>query len=342
MIEWVVRFLALIFSIFMGCAATHVPLPAGVVPNAPKVSRDDEFFGRQVLGELNRQYPLSFEPYNTDRVERVVNNLARAARGDQQPWHVFVFDDSHVINAAATRGNYIFVWSGLLKFAREDTELATVLAHEVAHLLAGHTNPDPASQANQILAAIIGQAAATATTRDPYSADATSSIVTKVVRGLIVNPNEQSQELEADTIGLFLMADAGYNPEDAVNFWQRLSRRPEIADSGFQFFSSHPASSERIANLEKNLAPAFRRYTQGSKPSANFRAEPTPRNNSNTTIWTVDQNYTYIFKEPNTAAEAVTTLYKGESVEVSEKYSRWFKVSSPLPGYVLGSSLSPK
>jgi predicted Zn-dependent protease len=133
----------------------RTPVPPGVIPEQPYVSAEDEQYGAAVLSELTKQYPLERDDQAIARTRSLVERLARAAHADQNPWNVFLLRGDDVVNAAATKGNYVFVWTGMLREARSDGELATVIAHELGHLLAGHTQPTPAEEASQIVSAVL-------------------------------------------------------------------------------------------------------------------------------------------------------------------------------------------
>jgi predicted Zn-dependent protease len=201
---------------------------------------------------------------------------------------VFVLEGDDVVNAAATRGNYVFVWTGMLRTAPDDGELATVLAHELGHLLANHTKPTPAEEASQIMAQATGEIAGQIVATQPgYAplAQITGILVTELVKAIVVNPDAQRIETEADHIGFFLMADAGYDPNDALRLWSKMANNPNTSGGGLQFLSSHPASDERLEALQALLPAAMERYRSAvapkrpTKPANKQRkkpAEPVP------------------------------------------------------------------
>lgn len=328
--------ICLIF-ILNACASQKSLIPPGQVPRAQESSAADEGYGHEVLGQLTNKYAISRDDLAIARVRKIVDALANAAGGSQHPWHVYVLEGDQVVNAAATRGNHIFVWTGLLKLVDNDNELATVLAHEIAHILAGHTNPNPSEQAREILAAVLGQAAGVAA--GPYAPSIASSIVHGVVSGFIVNPQSKATETEADTIGLYLMADAGFDPESAIHFWRKIDKLPEAGISSLQFFSTHPSADDRIANLQMNLGPAYQRYLNHSQ--ANYR--PIQKDQSSRfETWIVEDSKIDVYSEANYSSKLITHLYRGDRVDVAQRYSRWLKISKPVEGFVLGRGLSPQ
>ena len=246
-------FLAILISI--GCASARKPVPPGVVPPLSTVRSEDEAYGLKVLSELARQYPLDRDDYKIARVRSIVDRLASAARADHSPWNVYVFKARRVKNAAATRGNFIFVWSGMFSSVRNDDELATILAHEIGHVLARHTMADPSEEAGQIIAGGAGSItngviAAQGGTGYSILGQVGEAVIKAAIAALIVNPEQQRKELEADTIGFFLMADAGYDPRSAL----------ELGSNTLVFLSTHPSSKQRLENLQKLLPDAMDRF----------------------------------------------------------------------------------
>jgi predicted Zn-dependent protease len=195
----------------------------------------------------------------------------RAGRADKQPWNVFVLEGDRVINAAATRGNYVFVWSGMLMMTTNDDELATVLAHELGHLLANHTQSTAAERAGEIMAQTSGQVAGGIVSMQPgYAslAQVAAVVITEAIKAVAVNPQSQRLEREADHIGFFLMADAGYDPRAALRFWRKMSNNSIGGSGALSFLSSHPDSEERLEALQALLPEAL------SRCRACWRAQP--------------------------------------------------------------------
>lgn len=262
-----------------GCVSTRTPVPPGVIPPGGYVSAEDEAYGHQVLSTLTSTYPLSRDDGAIQRVRGLVQRLAKAGKVDSHPWNVFVLEDPRVINAAATRGNYLFVWTGMLQIAQRDGELATVLAHELGHLLANHTQPTAAEEASEIMARTSGRIAGQLVAMDPYYgplAQLAAVVVTEAVKAIAVNPESQRLETEADHIGFFLMADAGFDPRDALVFWSTMSRTASSTPAGLSFLNSHPDSEDRLEALQALLPEALTRYQQANRPRSPKKKRPHP------------------------------------------------------------------
>ncbi len=159
--------------------------------------------------------------------------------------------DSKEVNAWCMPGGKIVVYSGILPITKDDAGLATVMGHEVAHALANHGQ-------QRMSAGILQQLGAVGTAAALGNESAQTQQIAMTAYGAVTQfggmlPFSRSHESEADVIGLKLMAIAGYNPETAISFWQRMS-----AASGGQkpaeFMSTHPSDETRIANI-KRLIP---------------------------------------------------------------------------------------
>lgn len=357
--------------ILSGCGPGRMPVAPGEIPRGEYVSSEDEQYGQQVLAALTRIYPLSRDDDSINRVRDIVNHLADAAGASEAPWNVYVLRGDSVVNAAATRGNFVFVWTGMLRTVQNDGELAAVLAHEMGHVLANHTQPTPAEEASSIMANVGGNVASqVVAVQGPYGAlSGIAGLLTQeAIKAFIVNPESQRQEHEADQIGIFLMADAGYDPNDAISLWTTMDQQGSGAGIP-TFLSSHPANDERIEELRQLLPTATERYqvaqSLGPRPRkerpAQFEADtfavdhepPAKRDLVSTKAplappssteqprsdWRSLEDGVTIYSSPNTRANRVYTLSKNEPLTVGYRTSGWYEVSSPAQGYVLEAEI---
>ncbi|MEY4668425.1 MAG: hypothetical protein RL518_1124 [Pseudomonadota bacterium] len=369
------RLIALILTLpllIAGCGPARVPIAPGEIPRGEYVSSEDEQFGQQVLAVLTRTYPLSRDDEAINRVRDIVDNLADAAGAGDAPWNVYVLRGDSVVNAAATRGNFVFVWTGMLHTVRNDGELAAVLAHEMGHVLAHHTQPTPSEAASEIMASVGGNVASqVVAVQGPYGAlsGIAGILAEEAIKAFIVNPESQRKEFEADQIGLFLMADAGYDPHNAIGLWTTMSQQGSGADVP-TFLSSHPADDERIMELQQLLPAATERYqvakSLGPRPKKErppqFEADtfaveseppvetqrssapPIPSQLARPTEppageWRAVDDGVTIFSSPNTRSRKIHTLSKNDPVSVGFATSGWVEVTDPVQGYVLEAEI---
>jgi predicted Zn-dependent protease len=160
--------------------------------------------------------------------------------------------DSKDVNAWCMPGGKIVVYTGILPITKDDAGLATVMGHEVSHALANHGAQRMSAAQIQSIGAV-GVAAVTA------SQSAEKQQMWSEYYGLgtqvgVMLPFSRSHETEADKIGLILMAIAGYNPENAIDFWTRMAAQSGGAQP--EFLSTHPSDATRIANLKAMVPEA--------------------------------------------------------------------------------------
>ena len=340
-------------GILGGCGASRAPVAPGEIPPGVYVSAEDEQYGQQVLATLMQSYPLSRDDNSINRVRDIVDKLADAAGANHTPWNVYVLSGDAVVNAAATRGNFVFVWTGMFQVARSDGELAGVLAHEMGHVLANHTQPTPAEEASEITASVGGNVARqVVAVQGPYGALAgLAGILTEqAIKAFVVNPESRRKEFEADQIGLFLMADAGYDPNEAITLWTAMNDRGGAAGIP-TFLSSHPADDERLTELELILPEAMDRYRVARSFKPRTKKGPTPQFEPDTFSvarkpapqrapqWLAIEDGTTIFSSPNTRSRPLTRLKRDEPISVGHQTDEWFQVIEPVSGYVLAAEI---
>ena len=169
-------------------------------------------------------------------------------------WEFNLVKDKQV-NAFCMPGGKIVVYEGLLNLVSSDDELAVVVGHEVAHAVAKHSNERISQQLlAQYGAQILGKALS--------EKSATIQKIGNSVYGLgaqygVTLPFSRKHESEADYMGLIFMTMAGYNPEVAVTFWQKMSANGGAAVP--EFMSTHPSDATRISDIKKFL-PELNKY----------------------------------------------------------------------------------
>jgi predicted Zn-dependent protease len=211
--------------------------------------------GTQAFAQAKGKNAISHDAAANTAVSRVGQRIA-AATELKLPWEFVVFDSSQV-NAFALPGGKVAVYTGILPVTQDDNGLATVLGHEIGHVLAHHG----AERVSRSEVAQLGQglAAALLGGGDPSSQQLVGALLGAGVTYGIEMPFSREQEYEADRIGLSLMAQAGYDPRSALGFWQRMMARQKGA-GGPEFLSDHPSDQNRIAELEHLLPEAQAKY----------------------------------------------------------------------------------
>ncbi|RDB18944.1 Mitochondrial metalloendopeptidase OMA1 [Hypsizygus marmoreus] len=167
--------------------------------------------------------------------------------GPEKEWDVIVVNDSKMINAQAVPG-LIIVYTGILPVCQDEQGLSAVLSHEIGHVVARHTAERLSSQTVVLALVILLQTLGLGFN--------TSNILQKMVFEL---PNSRTQELEADKIGLKLMARACYDPRAAPEMFRRLGQVEAkfVSRLNPDFLRTHPSSEVRVQNLEKALSESY-------------------------------------------------------------------------------------
>ena len=259
--------LAVVSAILVSCGTTStVPITG----RKQTLLVSDE----QVLSLSNQQYEeymktakASTNSTNTAMVKRVGQNLANAvvnylnannlgAEVSQYQW-VFNLVQDNQVNAFCMPGGKIVVYEGLLPVTQDEASLAIVLGHEIAHAVAKHSaerlsNEYKKQYGTQIVGAVLQGAGVSQGTQQLIS------LGSQLGTQLWTSGFSRKQESEADHMGLIFAAMAGYNPQVATTFWQRMAAQGNGSSS---LFSDHPSDATRIKQIEGWMPEALKYYT---------------------------------------------------------------------------------
>jgi predicted Zn-dependent protease len=227
----------------------------------------------QQYDEVLKESKLSTDTPKVEMVRRTGNRIAKAAEaflsetGQQgkikdYKWEFNLIQDDKTVNAWVMPGGKAAVYTGILPYTQNETGLAVVLGHEVAHALADHGNE---RMSEALIANMGGMALSVALSRQPQQTQ--QLFMTVYGAGASVGfllPYSRLHESEADRIGLTLMARAGYDPRQAIPFWERMSKQ-EGQSRPPEFLSTHPATETRIADIKKYLPEALPYYDRTKK-----------------------------------------------------------------------------
>ncbi len=169
-------------------------------------------------------------------------------------WEFNLIDNKEV-NAWCMPGGKVVVYTGLLTVTQNEAALAVVLGHEITHALAHHGN----ERMSQAALAQGLQVAGDIFTRNKEKANTIfNSVFAPTAQLAVLLPNSRKNEYEADRFGIMFSAMAGYNPKEAIPFWQRMSRAGGAKPP--EFLATHPSDANRIAQLEKHMDEALSLY----------------------------------------------------------------------------------
>lgn len=212
---------------------------------------------------------------NTNRdaemVKRVGSRIANAIKiyydGKGMPsilegyqWEFNLIDDKNA-NAWAMPGGKVVVYTGLLPITQNEAALAVVLGHEITHAIAQHGGERMSQALLQQLGGVALQVALANKPAETQNLFLTAYGAGTTIGGLL--PFSRKEESEADKFGLYFSAMAGYNPQEAIPFWERMAAAGGAKPP--EFLSSHPSDANRIANMKANMPKAMEFYKPMSR-----------------------------------------------------------------------------
>jgi predicted Zn-dependent protease len=261
-------FFGLLSLLFFLYACSTVPLtgrkqlsliPAGQIMSMSYQQYDD----------FLKQNKISADQKNTEMVKRVGQKIQKAVETyfaqknlsselNGYEWE-FNLVESEDVNAWCMPGGKVVVYTGILPITKDETGLAVVMGHEIAHAIAEHGNE---RMSQGLLTQFGGMALAKAIEDKPQETQALwmGAFGLGAQVGVLL-PYSRLHESEADRLGLTFMAMAGYDPRQAVDFWQRMSEL-KGGQAPPEFLSTHPSDATRINDIKKHLPEALKYYKQ--------------------------------------------------------------------------------
>jgi predicted Zn-dependent protease len=241
-------------------------------PAYASLTRADEAqIGQMIINQIRNQNLLLQDPEVDEYLQDLGMRLASQAHDPDQQFHYVCMRDPE-INAFATFGGYVFVFTGLILVTHNEAELASVMAHETGHVVQRHmaraleaeSHMSLASTAAMLAAALLGAAAG-----GPNSGEAIEGAIATaqaVTMQRAINYT-RSQEMEADYVGIHLLAAAGFDPYAMANFFETLQQSMGMAESEIPaLLIDHPVTDERIA-AARSRAAQFQRLTSYEESS---------------------------------------------------------------------------
>jgi hypothetical protein len=216
----------------------------------------DVEMGREVAAQAERELPIMNNRQAASYIDSLGKALAARAPGERYPY-TFKIVNERSINAFALPGGYIYIHRGTIEAAQNEAQLASVMAHEIAHVSLRHgTNQVSKAYVAQvplsILGGVLGSGSVGGVLAQLGIGFAANSILLKYSR---------DAERQADLLGAQILYDAGYQPHEMVEFFERL--QAESRGRAVEFFSSHPNPENRIRNVQTEIEGLG-----GSRPQA--------------------------------------------------------------------------
>ena len=244
--------LPLFCCILLSCATSPLGRSQLVLLPAAQINT----MGVEAFTNMKTEMQVDSSPQINRYVSCVSNAVLAVSESDIQTWEVVVFKEDSA-NAFALPGGKIGVHTGLLPVADNQHRLATVIGHEIGHVIANHGNERVSQQFAVQQGIQLIQAAAQVETQ---MGQTLMGLLGVGAQFGILMPYGRVQESEADLIGLDLMAMAGFDPRESTALWENMSK----AGGGGppEFLSTHPSHDTRIQSLSQNMGRAMQLYQQ--------------------------------------------------------------------------------
>jgi predicted Zn-dependent protease len=258
--------------------------------NRGYLSEEDELkLAEQVHQELLKQTRLVEDRSINEYVNSVGQRLARASGRPNIPWRFYVVDDKS-INAFATLGGRVYVHTGLLAATQSEAQLASVLGHEIGHIVGRHGLENV--KKSQKYGTLAGLATIAGAILGGQAGANLGGLAGNMIAGGYLMKHSRDAEREADYLGLYDLKEAGYNTGGMVEMFQILQEVGASSPNAFgSVLASHPAPSERAANTRREISQYlrgsdrkglsntedFQRLKSGAAPSSSTR-RMRPRN----------------------------------------------------------------
>jgi len=274
-------FLAMVSAILVGCGtASTVPI-TGRTQRLLVSDADVNAMALQQYQQTLQQSKLSTNAANTAMVKRVGQRLATAVTSylnknglssevKNYSWEFNLVQDKQV-NAWCMPGGKIVVYEGLLPVTQDEASLAIVLGHEIAHAVAKHSaerlsNAYKEQYGAQLASVVLGSSGMSEGTQQLIA------LGHSLGSQLYTSGFSRKQESEADHMGLIFAAMAGYNPQVATTFWQRMAAQGSGSSS---IFSDHPSDATRIQNIQGWMPEALKYYKASGKATSSQEPKTT-------------------------------------------------------------------
>ena len=242
---------AIALAIVTSSGCTHQQRAGAETAVAKALISDEQEnqIGQQVKQDLEQKEHVKYieDAEVVSFVKGITDKVLPLAEKDRPgvKWDVKVIDDPKTVNAFATPGGHLYVYSGLLMAADNPSEVTGVLSHEAGHVVARHS-------ARQMVDAFGLQAVtALALGKNPGLA---SQVAAGVAGKGAMLANSREDETEADEYGARYASSAGYDPNGLITFFQKLQKQEGKSPQIMKFLSDHPATPDRISHLEKYIA----------------------------------------------------------------------------------------
>ena len=253
--------------LFSACTVKHAPVQPGMIPKVNDAVPGEEEYGQRLFKALCKKHKLDSSHPRYDQLIDAFDQLVEIAEADHLPWQIHVFDESEIVDVRAVHGNYIFVWSGFLDIVQNEDEIAGVLACEMAHALARHTEPVQFTLWSDVffdVAEMATQIAIFQLSHGMVAIGGRGWLKWAYIHAADLDPLDreynEAYEKEAAAIALLLISRSKYSPEAMIGFWKRLQKSDAYLDKTIRL-NRNLTPQQRITILE-DLMPKITEWKQ--------------------------------------------------------------------------------
>ena len=245
--------------VFTACTVKPARLPPGTMPATWNPTAAEAEFGSKLFQDLCKDYTLNSDEQQAAKLTTVFHRVAGGANVNVVPWHLHLFNEPEMVDIRAVHGNYIFVWSGLLDIVGSPDELAGLLAWEMAHALARHTEPVQYTLGTEIafrVAELATSFGVMMLTQGIVSIGGAGWMQWAYTEAMDLDPLDrvygEDEEREAAALALLMVEQARYAAAALLSFWQRVQRDPALGEK-CKRLARKLSPEKRVALLEQLL-----------------------------------------------------------------------------------------
>lgn len=243
-------------TLLAACTVQQARVATGTIPEASASTTEEESHGKDILVSLSDDYSLDTSSTRRDQLSSIFKQLAEAAAFNPIDWQVYLFEALDIADIRAVQGKYIFVWSGVFDVTESEDELAGLLACEIAHELARHTDPVQFNMASELLFGITDVAASVGLmvlTQGLVNVSGTGvtrwAYVEAVDLDAVDRVYSEEQVAEMAAIALQILGNSGYSADALLQFWRRAESNRALQER-LQRLSRKVQPQQRVAILE--------------------------------------------------------------------------------------------
>lgn len=232
----------------VACAVQQKRVQYETIPPAFAPTKQEYTYGKRVYASLSQDYRIDQDDLRFEPVRCLFDHLVEAAGAHPADWHLVLFDEPAVADVRAVQGNFVFVWSGIFDVIEDEGELAGLLASEIAHELANHTDPVEFSAASELFFGITDAAASIGLlllTQGAVNVSGTGMTRWAYVEAADLDPvdrvydAEQLREMAA--IAVSILGASRYSPHYLTAFWKRVESSDRL--------------QEKVSRLSREIPP---------------------------------------------------------------------------------------